>query len=128
MTEKEDVGFVQRKNHDADYKDSLVQSLVTGFKDAFNSHDVKTFVSLLAEDADWTDITGTTTAGRKEIEKLHVYPCQTVLKDATLDVKSFRNKWISDKIVSIEIKWESFGHRTPEGEPLPNIRMVCLTL
>ena len=67
--------------------------------------------------------------GKGEIEHQHIYPFQTVLKEATLDVKSFRNKWINDDIVSIEIKWESFGHRTPEGDSIyPLFVMVCSTL
>ena len=41
-----------------------------------------------------------------------------------MDVKSFRSKWLDDdnKIVSIDIKWESSGHRTSDGEPIPGIR------
>jgi hypothetical protein len=49
------------------------------------------------------------------------------LKDAKLDVKSFTSKWLDDnndnnKIVSIDINWESSGHRTPDGKPIPSIR------
>ncbi|HYF99711.1 MAG TPA: hypothetical protein VD815_06440, partial [Candidatus Saccharimonadales bacterium] len=78
--------------------------------------------------AEWTDVTGTTMVGKSDIEHQHAYPFQTVLKEATLDVKSFRNKWINDNIVSIEIKWESFGHRTPEGIPIPMARHGLLNL
>jgi len=77
-------------------KDNLVQSLVNNFRDAFNSHDPIVFASLLVEDAEWTDVTGTTMVGKKEIEHQHTYPFQTVLKEAVLDVRSFRNKWIND--------------------------------
>ena len=128
MTEKENDIIPDVINNDTNSKYSLVQALVNNFRDAFNSHDPKVFASLLVEDAEWTDVTGTTTAGKKEIEHLHIYPFQTVLKDATLDVKSFRNKWINDNIVSIEIKWESFGHKDPEGVPIPTIRYGLLNL
>lgn len=58
--------------------------------------------------------------GRKEIEKRHNYPFTIVLKDVKLDVKSFRSKWLDDdnKLVSIDITWESGGHRTPENQYL----------
>jgi hypothetical protein len=87
---------------------------------------IPTLGSLLTEDAQWTDVIGYTMIGRKEIEKQHNYPFTTVLKDAKLDVKSFTSKWLDDgnnnKIVSVDIKWESSGHRTPEGEQIPGIR------
>jgi lactoylglutathione lyase len=128
MIEKENGIIYEEINNDTNSKDNLVQALVNNFRYAFNSHDPKVFASLLVEDAEWTDVTGITTVGKKEIERLHISPFQTALKDATLDVKSFRNKWINDNIVSIEIKWESFGHRTPEGIPIQTIRHGLLNL
>jgi hypothetical protein len=47
----------------------------------------------------WTDVTGHTMIGRKEIEHQHAYPFTTVLKKARLDVKSSKSKWITDEIV-----------------------------
>jgi len=50
------------------------------------------------------------------------------LKEARLDVKSYRSKWITDEIVSVDIKWGSTGHSTPEGKPIPTIRYGLLNL
>lgn len=83
---------------------------------------------LLTEDGEWTDVIGYTTIGRKEIENQHAYPFTTVLKEARLDVKSYRSKWITDGIVSVDIKWESSGYKTLEGKPLPTIRYGLLNL
>jgi hypothetical protein len=66
--------------------------------------------------------------GKEEIEHQHTYPFTTVLKEAKLDVKSHRSKWITDEIVSIDIEWESSGHRTREGKPIPTIRYGLLNL
>ena len=71
---------------------ALVQILVDKFGDAFNSHDPKMLGSLLTEDGEWTDVIGYTMMGRKEIEHQHTYPFITVLKEARLDVKSYRSK------------------------------------
>jgi hypothetical protein len=43
-----------------------------------------------------------------------------------LNVKSYKSKRISDEIVSIDIKWESSAHKTPEGEHIPTIRFGLL--
>jgi uncharacterized protein (TIGR02246 family) len=107
---------------------NLVQNLVDKFRDAFNSHNPKMLSSLLTEDGEWTYVIGYTMIGRKEIENQHVYPFTTVLKEAKLDVKSYRSKWITDEIVSVDIKWESAGHKTPEGQPIPTIRYGLLNL
>jgi len=107
---------------------TLVQNLVERFRDAFNSHHPKMVSSLLVEDGEWTDVTGCTMIGRNEIELQHAYPFTTVLKEATLDIKSYRSKWINDEIVSIDIKWESSGHRTPEGKPISTIRNGLLNV
>ena len=107
---------------------TLVQDLVERFRDAFNSHNPQTIGSLLMEDGEWTDVMGQTMIGRKEIEDGHTYPFTTVLKEATLVVKSYRSKWINDEIVSVDIRWESSGHKTPDGEPIPSVRYGLLNL
>ena len=106
----------------------LVEDLVERFREAFNSHNPKIFGLLLLENAEWTDVMGQTMIGRKEIEDGHTYPFTTVLNEATLLVKSYRSKWINDEIVSVDISWESSGHKTPEGEPIPSIRYGLLNL
>jgi uncharacterized protein (TIGR02246 family) len=122
------MGDLLLEDNNDNSNNNLVQSLVDKFRDAFNSHDPKMLGSLLTEDGEWTDVIGHTMIGRKEIEDQHAYPFTTVLKEARLDVKSYRSKWITDEIVSVDIKWESSGHRTPEGKPIPTIRYGLLNL
>jgi uncharacterized protein (TIGR02246 family) len=112
------MGDLLLEDNDDNNNDDLVQNLVDKFKDAFNSHDPKMLSSLSTEDGEWTDVIGHTMIGRNEIENQHVYPFTTVLKEARLDVKSYRSKWITDEILSVDIKWESAGHRTHQKESL----------
>ncbi len=108
--------------------ESLIKNLVDRFKNAFNSHDAKALASLLVEDGEWTDVVGQTTTGRQEIEDIHIYPFTTVLKEVTLDVKSQRSRWIKHDMVSIDIKWETKGHKTPDGDFISTTRYGLLTL
>ncbi len=62
-----------------------------------NSHDPKVFASFLVKDAKWTDIMEYTIIGGTEFDQQHTYPSQTVLKEATLEVNLFGNKWITIK-------------------------------
>jgi hypothetical protein len=57
-----------------------------------NKHDPKIFASFLVKDAKWTDIMGYTIILGTEIDQQHIYPSQTVLKAATLEVNLFGNK------------------------------------
>jgi uncharacterized protein (TIGR02246 family) len=122
------MGDLLLEDDNGNSNNTLVQNLVDKFRDAFNSHNPKMLGSLLTEDGEWTDVIGYTMIGRKEIENQHAYPFTTVLKEAKLDVKSYRSKWITDGIVSVDIKWESSGHKTLEGKPLPTIRYGLLNL
>jgi uncharacterized protein (TIGR02246 family) len=123
-----DLLSVDNNNDNSNSNNNLVQNLVDNFRDAFNSHDPKMLGSLLTEDGEWTDVIGYTMIGRKEIESQHAYPFTAVLKEARLDIKSYRSKRITDEIVSVDIKWKSSGHSTPEGKPIPSIRYGLLNL
>ena len=59
----------------------------------------------------------------------HVYPFTTVLREAALTLRSLRIKWIKDYIASIDVAWESTGHKTHDnGQPIPTIRQGLLNL
>jgi hypothetical protein len=62
-----------------------------------NSHYPKVFASFLVKDAKWTNIMEYTIIGRTEFDQQHSYPSQTVLKEATIEVNLFGNKWITIK-------------------------------
>ena len=51
----------------------------------------------MVKDAKWTDIIGYTIIRGTEIDQQHTYPSQTELKEATLEVNLFGNKWITIK-------------------------------
>lgn len=59
---------------------------------------------------------------------MHVHPFTTALRGAMLSVKSARTKWIKHDIASIDLAWESTGHKTLEGQPFPGIRKGLLNL
>ena len=108
--------------------ETLVQNLVNGLVNAWNQHDAAAFASLLTEDGEWTDVIGQTAIGRKEVERMHVHPFNTVLRKVKLTMKSTRTKWVKHEVASIDIAWESTGHKTHEGQPIPGIRRGLLNL
>ena len=50
--------------------------------DAWNRHDVHAFAALLTEDAEFTNVRGTHTHGRAEVEEFHAPMFATIFKGA----------------------------------------------
>jgi hypothetical protein len=74
----------------------ITKKEVTNDYRSVNSHDPDIF-SFLVKDAKWADIMGYTIIGGIESDQQYTYPSQTVLKEATIGVNLFRNKWITIK-------------------------------
>ena len=99
---------------------SKINALIQKFTNVWNNHDPKEFAELFVDDGEWTDVLGQHVKGKEQIKKLHEYPFNTVLKDATLTVISVRNRFIRDDIVAIDVEWKTTGNKTPDGKPIPN--------
>jgi len=99
---------------------SKINTLIERFTNAWNNHDPKEFAELFVDDGEWTDVLGQHVKGKEQIKKLHEYPFNTVLKDATLTVISVRNRFIRDDIVAIDVEWKTTGNKTPDGKLIPN--------
>ena len=98
---------------------SKINALIEKFTNVWNNHDPKEFVELFVDDGEWTDVLGQHVKGKEQIKKLHEYPFNTVLKDATLTVISVRNRFIRDDIVAIDVEWKTTGNKTLDGKPIP---------
>ena len=99
---------------------SKINTLIERFTNVWNKHDPKEFAELFVDDGEWTDVLGQHVKGKEQIKKLHEYPFNTVLKDATLTVISVRSRSIRDDIVAIDVEWKTTGNKTPDGKSIPN--------
>jgi hypothetical protein len=49
-----------------------------------------------------------------------IYPFKTILKETLVTLKSIRSRWIHNKdTAAVDVRWESTGNKTHEGQPLP---------
>lgn len=99
---------------------SKINKLIEKLATAWNKHDAKEFAELFVDDGEWTDVLGKHVQGKEQIEKLHEYPFNTVLKDATLTIISIRNRFITKDIFAIDVEWKTTGNKTPDGKPIPD--------
>lgn len=97
---------------------SKINKLIEKFAIAWNRYDAREFAGLFINDGEWTDVLEQYVQGKEQIEKLHEYPFNTVLKDAILTILSIRNRLITNSILSIDVEWKTTGNKTPEGKPI----------
>lgn len=96
-----------------------VEQVVVAALAAWNRKNAGEFASVFIEDAEFTDVVGQLMPGRAEIERLHIPPLTTVLKNAHLHMQEMRIKAIRPDVASVDVKWETTGHTKPDGSPLP---------
>lgn len=101
-----------------DDQEALLNTLKAALA-AWNSKDAKQFSEYFAEDAEFTDVVGQVMLNRTEIERLHIQPFSTILKNANLQTQEIRVKEIRTDVASVDIRWTTTGHRKPDGTPLP---------
>ncbi len=101
---------------------------VKEFAEIWNQHDPKTMASCFVNDGEFTNVIGEHASGRDEIERMHIHPFKTILKETVVTLKSMRSRWIhNESIAVVDATWESIGNKTPEGQSLPT-RYGLLTL
>ena len=77
-------------------KEILIKEVANDYR-SVNNHYPKVFASFLVKDAKRTNMMEYTIIGGTEFDQQHTYPSLTVLKEATLEVNLFGNKWITIK-------------------------------
>ena len=98
---------------------AAIKQVVADFVNSFNNHDAHTWAMSFAEDGDFTNVTGLTRHGRKEVEERFANLFAGTLKDAhrTYTVKSIR--FLTPEIVSADADWEMTGSRAADGSENP---------
>ena len=92
-----------------------VHGIVDGLRAAWNRHDAAAFAQCFSHDAEFTNVFGTTTRGRTEIERNHAFIFSTFLKDSRWTESQAEIRWIRPDIACVNIRWELIGSRDAEG-------------
>lgn len=87
--------------------------------EAWNKHDAKAFSMVFAEDADFTNVRGTSAHGRAEVEKFHAPLFATRFKDTNLKMTRTKTRFIRSDVAAVDAWWEMSGAKGPEGQDIP---------
>ncbi len=86
---------------------------------AWNRHDVKAFVALFAEDAEFTNVEGKRVDGWQGIEELHAAGFATRYHQSRLAVESARVRLLTPDLAAVDVRWQLAGTLDASGAPRP---------
>ena len=86
-----------------------------GFIAAWNRHDMDSFATLFAEDANFVNAIGTHWTSRAEIVKNHRHTHATIFKDSRLSDLGVTVNHVRPDVAVIHWRWQLQGQRDPDG-------------
>ena len=98
---------------------AAAKAVAAGFVDDWNSHDMKSFAELFAEDADFVNVIGLWWRGRPEIEKSHEALHATRMRDSHLVATETAVRVLRPGVAVIHVRWELTGDTGFDGVALP---------
>ncbi len=96
-----------------------IRKVLTDFTEAWNKHDAKAFSMAFAEDADFTNVRGTSAHGRAEVEKFHAPLFATRFKDTNQKMTEIKIRFIKPDVAAVDARWEMTGAKGREGQDIP---------
>jgi uncharacterized protein (TIGR02246 family) len=96
-----------------------IRKALDDFVEAWNRHDAKAFSMVFAEDADFTNVRGTSARGRGEIEKFHAPLFATRFRDTVQKITETKIRFIKPDAAAVDARWEMTGARGPDGQAIP---------
>jgi uncharacterized protein (TIGR02246 family) len=99
--------------------EKAIRAVLDRFVDAWNKHDAKAFAAVFAEDADFTNVAGTSARGRGAIEEFHAAKFATIFKDSIQSIVAVRIRFVRPDVAAVEMEWKMTGAASPDGRQIP---------
>ncbi|MBZ5591883.1 MAG: SgcJ/EcaC family oxidoreductase [Acidobacteriia bacterium] len=101
-----------------DLDEAQIRQLALDAVAAWNCHDVRAFTRVYADDADLTNVIGTTVRGRKAIHDHHAEIFETIFRKSHLEPGEIRVRFLSPEIAVVDIRWEMTGALEWDGKEI----------
>lgn len=98
---------------------AAIRKTIDDFLAAFNRHDAKGWAAPFLEDGDFTNVTGLTRHGRKEVEERFAGLFAAGLKDAHRTCTVRHVRFITPDIAAVDADWELVGSKASDGSENP---------
>jgi uncharacterized protein (TIGR02246 family) len=107
----------QSKSTDAD--SAAIRQVIADFIDAFNRHDAHAWAMPLAEDGDFTNVTGLYVHGRKDFEARFTELFASRLKAAHRTATVRHIRFVTPDVAAVDAEWELGGSKASDGSENP---------
>jgi len=107
----------QSKSTDAD--SSAIRQVIADFIDAFNRHDAHAWAMPIAEDGDFTNVTGLYLHGRKDFEARFTELFSGRLKTAHRTATVRHIRFMTPDVAAVDADWELVGSKASDGSENP---------
>src|SRR6202022_2337573 len=81
-----------------------IKQVLTEFVEAWNRHDARAFSMLFAQDADFTNVRGTSAHGRTQIETFHAPSFATKFKDTHQTITETKVRLIKPDVAAVDAR------------------------
>jgi len=98
---------------------AAAKAVAAGFVDDWNSHDMKSFAELFAENADFVNVIGLWWRGRPEIQAAHEALHATRMRNSHLVATETAVRVLRPGVAVIHVRWELTGDTGIDGVTLP---------
>lgn len=99
--------------------EEAIKRVLALFTEAWNKHDAKAFSMVFAEDADFTNVRGTSAQGRTEVEKFHAPLFADRFKDTNQKMTKLKIRFIRPDVAAVDAWWEMTGAKNADGQMIP---------
>ena len=96
-----------------------VRTVVNGFEDAWNRHDMSALAMLFAADADFVNVIGMRWVGREEIKKAHAASHATIFKTSTLKLGETTVRFLKPDVATARSVWTLSARCRRTGKSRP---------
>ena len=109
-------GVVPPSDAVAAAEEPLIRKVIDAEEDAWNHGDVKAFAARFQEEGSFTDMFGTVSRGRKELESRHAALFASYFKGSLLALKVRKVRFLRPDVAIVDIDTEVTGfHKPPSG-------------
>ena len=93
-----------------------VRSVVHGFEDAWNHHDMNALAAVFAPDGDFVNVIGMRWIGREAIKQAHAASHATIFKNSTLSIGDTTIHFLTPDIAVARSLWSLSGQTDRGGK------------
>ena len=103
----------------SDKESAAVRQVIDDFMTAFNNHDAHAWAMPFGDDGDFTNVSGLTKHGQKEVEERFQELFAGPLKDAHRTMKIRHLRFVKPDVAFVDAEWELVGSRAKDGSENP---------